>query len=196
MPYSVDMASNLFKIAIGGLALLAVGVSYRLATANRNDDFRNYEVGYTKLVGWKELPHSPNTLLLLQDPETKALLRCAATQVVSETNPEPDMDTVNIVKRVVRNARDNQPEWKTDHLKKFDNGKVHFELFRKANKGKTIIGAMAVRGNTTLLVSMSNTGEYAKDMAEGSYEPLLTFLSTIDLQVTDKWEKIHAKYED
>lgn len=190
------MAGNLVKIAIGGLVLAGAGVGYRIASAGKNVDFRNYEVGYTKLAGWKELPHSPNTLLLLQDPKTKTLLRCAATQIVSETNPEPDMDAINIVKRVVSNARENQPEWKTDHLEKFHNGKVHFELFKKTGKNKTIVGAMAVRGNTTVLVSISNTGEQAKKMAQGSYESLLEFLSSIDLQVTDKWEKIHARRED
>jgi hypothetical protein len=190
------MASNLFKIVVGGLVLAGAGVGYRLATANKNDDFRNYAVEYTKLAGWEELPHSPNTLVLLQDPKTKALLRCAATQVVSESNPEPDMDAENIVRRAVTNARENQPEWATDHLEKFNNGKVHFELFRKSNKNKTIIAAMAVRGNTTVLVSMSNTGEHAKQMAGGSYEPLLRFLNTIDLQVTDKWEKIHARLDE
>ncbi|MBC8066454.1 MAG: hypothetical protein H7Y17_16605 [Chlorobia bacterium] len=190
------MARGLTKIAVGGLVLVCAGIGYRLATANVNDDFRNYEVVFNKLEGWKELPHSPNTLLLMKHPPTNALLRCSATQIVSETNPEPDMDTTRIVQRVVQNAQENQPEWKTEHLKPYDNGKVGFELFRKTNSGKTIVGAMAVRGNTTLLVSMSNTGEGAKTMAQGNYELLLAFLKTVDLQVTDKWEKIHAKYEE
>lgn len=190
------MAGNLAKIAVGGLVLVGAGVGYRFATANKNTDFRNYEVGYQKLSGWNEIPHSPNTLLLMQHPKTNALLRCAATQVISESNPEPDMDAVNMVKRVVRNARDNQPEWKTEHLEKFDNGKVHFELFRKSNKSKTIVAAMAVRGNTTVLISISGTGEHAKVMADGNYQPLLDFLGTVDLKVTDKWQKIHANHKE
>ncbi len=190
------MATGTQKFVIGGALVLVAAVGYRLAFAKPNVDNLNYEVAFQKLAGWKELPHSPNTLLLLQHPKSKALIRASTTQIVADFNPEPEVDTPEMVKRVVENAQQNQPEWKTDHIEKFNNGKVEFELFRKTNKNKTIIAAMAVKGNTTLLVSMSNTGEGGKSMAAGKYEPLLDFLKTIELQVSDKWVKIHEKYED
>jgi hypothetical protein len=189
------MMKALPKIAICGLTLCVAAFGYRLATAKPNEDFRNYEVLFERLPGWKDLPHNPNTLLLMQHPETKALLRCSATQVVSETNPEPDMDTKNLVERVVQNAQENQPNWKTERMSDFTNGKVAFELFKKTNSGKTVVAAMAVRGNTTLLVSLSNTGPGAASLAVGEIEPLLAFLRTIDLQVTDKWIRIHEAYD-
>jgi hypothetical protein len=185
----------LLKIAICGVVLAAGAFAYKKVTAQPNEDYRNYEVVFQKLPGWNELPHNPNTLLLMRHPKTKALLRCSATQVVSETNPEPDMDTKKQIKQIVANANENQPEWKTELIKGFDNGKVEFEMFKKTNAGKTIIAALAVRGNTTLLVSISNTGKGALTLAEGNIEQLLDFLKTVDLQVTDKWVKMHERIE-
>jgi hypothetical protein len=175
------------KWVVLALFLSLVAVGYRLATRQPNEDFRNYEIVYAKPDGWKELPHSPNTLLLIQHPKTKALIRCAATQVVADRNPEPEMDTDNLIRRVVRNAREAQAEWKTDQMESFDNGKVRFAIYRKIGERKTVIGALSVRGNTTLLVSISNTGQGAKDLAAGKIEELVAFLKTFDMQETHKW---------
>lgn len=184
----------MLKIALGGLLLIGVGVGYRIATAKPNEDARNYEVVYKKPAGWQELPKNPNTLLLTRDPKSLDVLRCSATQIVAEMNAEPDVDTASLVKRVVQTAKENQPEWKTEQLDGFDNGKVSFEIFRKTGKHKTVVNAMAVRGNTTLLVSVSNTGLGAKKLVD-SHASLLAFLKTVDLQVTDKWIRIHDRLE-
>lgn len=181
------MAGFPVKYLAGALALIVLAAGYRFATKQPNEDNRNYEVLFTKPDGWRELPHNPNTLLFMQHEKSKALLRCATTQIVSETNPEPDMDTENVVKRAVENARSSQPEWKTDLLDNFDTGKVHFKLFRKVRKEKTIIVAMTAKGNTTLLVSVSNTGDGGRDLAAGKFEDFLAFLKTFDMQETQKW---------
>lgn len=180
------------KLAASGLLLITAGVGFRFATAKVNTDFRNYEVLFEVPKGWTELPKNPNTLLLIKHPKSQDLLRCSATQVVSEFNPEPDVDTMRMVNRVVLNAQENQPNWKTVRLKPFDNGKMGFELFQKTNEQKTIVVAMSVRGNTTVLVSVSNTGAGAKLLAE-NHDPLLDFLANMDLTVTDKWNQMHAR---
>jgi hypothetical protein len=188
------MASGFVKYGAAGLVVLAAAVGYRLAFAKPNTDNLNYEPSFRQLDGWKDLPHNPNTLALYLDPKTNAMLRASATQIVSDFNPEPDVDTKEMVRRVVENAQKNQPEYKTTRLKSYDNGRVVFEMFHKTNASKTIVGAMAVRGNTTLLVSISNTGEGGKRLAEGEIKPLLAFLDTFDLKVSDKWIRIHEKY--
>lgn len=104
------------------------------------------------------------------------------------------MDTASLVTRVVQTAKENQPEWETERLEGFNNGKVNFEIFRKTGKYKTVVNAMAVRGNTTLLVSLSNSGLGAKKLVD-SHASLLAFLKTVDLQVTDKWIRIHDRLE-
>lgn len=182
------MAGFPVKYAAGGLAIIVLAIGFRVATKHPIEDNRNYDILYAKPIGWKELPHNPNTLLLMRHPRTKALVRCAATQVVSESNPEPDMDTDNLVQRVVSNAQQSQAaEWKTESLNDIDTGKVRFGLFRKMNHNKTIIGAISVRGNTTLLVSISNTGEGAKELAAGRMDDFLAFLKTFDMRETHKW---------
>jgi hypothetical protein len=188
------MASRIAKIVgICGLAA-AAAVFYRFASAKPNEDFRNYEVVFIKPSGWMEIPKNPNTLLLVRHPQTQDLIRCSETQVVADHNPEPDVDTEAIVKRTVSNAQSNQPEWKTSRLPAYDNGRVQFELFCKRGANKTIVIAMAVRGNTTLLASISNTGARAA-VLERDYRPFLDFLATFDLRPTDKWDRLHEKYD-
>jgi len=181
------MAGFPWKYLAGGVAIIVIAAGYRFATKQPNEDFRNYEVLYQKPEGWEELPHNPNTLLFMRNKKTNALLRCAATQIVSDTNPEPDMDTENVVKRAVDNARQSQPDWTTDILQDIDTGRVQFKLFRKTKKEKTIILAMTAKGNTTLLVSVSNTGQGGRDLAEGRIDEFLAFLKTFDMQETHKW---------
>lgn len=196
MPYSNGMAFNVARVvlAVAGAAVL-LG-SYRLYTMQPNEDSANYEVHFKKLGHWKELPHNPNTLVLLQEPKTKALIRCSATQVVSDSNPEPDMDTANVTLRMVSNAKNNQAElWKTEEMKGHDNGKVKFSLFRKSNHGKAIMIAVAVRGNTTLVASLSNYGKGLESLSAVNQQDFYTFLNTIELEVTDKWNKLHERLD-
>ncbi len=195
MAYSKVVSKRLLRIGLVGLSLMVAGVGYRLATAKPKEDYRNYEVFFQVPAGWRELPKNPQTLLLARDPESLHLLRCSATQIVDDSNPEPEMDTAAMVDRAVENAQENQPEWMTERLKSYSNGKVDFGLFRKCHAEKTVIVAMAVRGNTTLVVSLSNTGKGAKALAS-SHAPLLAFLDSIDLRVTDKWIQIHEPYEE
>ena len=188
------MAGRIAKVAgFCGLAVVAV-VGYRIAFAKPNEDFRNYEVIYTKPAGWREIPKNPNTLLLVRHPQTQDLIRCSETQVVADHNPEPDVDTEAIVQRTVLNAQSNQPEWKTSRLPAYDNGRIEFQLFRKRSANKTIVIAMAVKGNTTLLASISNTGPRAAVLAK-DYRPFLDFLASFDFRQTDKWDRLHEKYD-
>jgi len=189
------MATRYARLGLVGLLLCGIGVGYRLATAKPNEDHRNYEVLFTKPAGWKLLPKKPNTLLLAQQPQTKTLLRCSATQVVSDVNPEPDMDTTFLTERFIRSAQANQPEFKTKRLPSLDNGKVKFEIFRKSNAQKTIQIAIAVRGNTTLIISASNAGSLAKSMQESVSKELADFLLTIELEATDKWKTLHNELD-
>ncbi len=189
------MATRYARLGLVGLLLCGIGVAYRLATAKPNEDHRNYEVLFTKPAGWKLLPKKPNTLLLAQQPQTKTLLRCSATQVVSDVNPEPDMDTTFLTERFIRSAQANQPEFKTKRLPSLDNGKVKFEIFRKSNAQKTIQIAIAVRGNTTLIISASNAGSLANSMQESVSKELADFLLTIELEATDKWKTLHNELD-
>jgi len=185
-------------LAIFGAAVVLIGgaATYRLATAKVNEDNRNYEVKYSELQGWRHEPKNHSTLLLQRDPKSKALLRVSATQVVDEANPEPDIDTKALVARTVKSAVDNQPEWTTAPIGTYKTTDAEFGMIRKTNPGKTIIIAIAVRGNTTFVASLSNFGEGGKRLAEGKYEPLLAFLDSVRLVESDKWTKIHEKYEE
>ena len=184
-------------LGIAGIAvvLIAGSAAYRLATAKVNESNVNYEVTFEHLPGWKKVEMSPNTLALMRDPKTNALLRASATQVVDELNPEPEIDTMAIVHRTVQNAVENQPEWDTVPMGTYKTDHIEFGLIKKSNPGKTIIIAMAVKGNTTFVASLSNFGVGGKELAAGKYQPLLAFLDTVKLTASDKWIKIHEKYD-
>lgn len=184
-------------LAFVGVAVIVIGGSaaYRLATAKVNTDNKNYDIEFKHLDGWKQERMNPNTLALIRDPKTKALLRASATHVVDEENPEPDIDTKALVARTVRNAVENQPEWKTEPIGNYKTDNAEFGLIKKTNPGKTIIIAIAVRGNTTFVASLSNFGEGGKQLAAGKYQPLLAFLDSVRLVESDKWVKMHEKYD-
>lgn len=188
------MAVAMAKLALAGALLVAGVLIYRSATAKPNEDHRNYEVTFEMPKGWKELPRNPNTLLLARNPDNRALLRCSATQVVSDFNPEPEMDSKNLVAHVVETAQRKQPEWITDRLESYHNGRISFEIFRKSNANKTIQVAMAVRGNTTVVVSVSQPGNALK-ASKAISGALLSFLDSVDLTQTDKWTELHRQLD-
>ncbi|MBN9503706.1 MAG: hypothetical protein BGO01_05040 [Armatimonadetes bacterium 55-13] len=182
------MTGTWVRVAMVGLAGVIAAGAVRYATRGANEDYRNYEILYAVPKEWKLLPHNPSTLLLAQHPKTQAIIRCSTTQIVASANPEPDVDTEGTIRNVVRTARRNQPEWKTDELEKHPAQNFDFGMYRKVQPGHTIVGAMCVKGNTTLLVTISSRGPAAITAAEGELNEFLAFLNTFEMRETHKWD--------
>jgi hypothetical protein len=189
------MANRTPLLAALAIAIAGGFIGYQVAFAESGENNLNYEVQFDKPKGWIELPQSPSTLLLARDPKTRDLIRCSYAQVVDDANPDPQMNTKRFASQVVTNAKSNQPGWQTDRIGEYDNGTIAFELVQKAHQGKTIIIALAVRGNTTFITSVSNSGKRGAEIAKGDYDKFRTFLNSIRFVPSDKWRLLQQKYD-
>jgi hypothetical protein len=132
--------------------------------AERIESVKNFEIGHERLTGWKAVPHGPQTLFLYRDPQTKLLLRGAVNQVVSEFNPTPELKTEELAQFFIDRTVENQPDWKATKLESVEAKGTSFRMIRREKKDKCVVTAVAVRGNTTLLVSLSGNAKELKDI--------------------------------
>jgi hypothetical protein len=113
------------------------------------------------MAGWKEVPHGPQTLFLYRDPKTGLLLRGAVNQIIADVNPTPELHTDGIAQHFIDRTKENMPDWNVAKAYGDVAGAdgMRFRLIRRERPGKCVITAFAVKGNTTLIVSLSANGE-------------------------------------
>jgi len=123
---------------------------------------KNYAIAHEKPSSWTSIPHGPQTLFSYFDPKSHLMVRGSVNQIVAEYNPTPDMDTDHTAQFYIDRTHDNQPEWTAEMMDTAPGDNTSFRLIRRARKDKCVITAFAVKGNTTLLVTLSANG---KDIA-------------------------------
>jgi hypothetical protein len=145
---------------------------------------KNYVLAFAKPDGWRAEGHGPQTLFKYQDPKSDLILRGAVNQVISEVNPTPDLDTDGIAQFYVDRTTDNMPTWTAEKLGKVDAGGTSFELVRRATNDRVVVTAYAVKGNTTVLVSL-----FGKDGAMKRVDPGIpdfkSYLATLSIHEKD-----------
>lgn len=149
----------------------------------------NFEIAYPKAAGeWVVMPHGPQTLFLYSDKKKGLLLRGAVNQMISDVNPTPDLDRDNLAQLMVDNTHDNMPGWTAAIEDKVDARGTSFRLVRRSENKHVVVTAFAVKGNTTVLISLSarngNAEQVDRDMAE-----FHSFISQVTFTKADssKW---------
>lgn len=170
---------------LGFAALAVFGIGGAIAythkrEADREESVLNYRIDHVPPHGWQKMPPSPQTLFAYRNPKTTLLLRGAVNQVVSDENPTPDMKTDNIAQYYVDLTGENQPNWKAQMLDSVNCEGSRFRLIRRETKGKCVITAYTVKGNTTLLVSLSADGDKVPEI-DREMPDFRHFLSTVKL---------------
>jgi hypothetical protein len=127
----------------------------------RAESSANYAIKYAELDGWKEIPHSPQAIFLYQHPQTKMLVRGAVNQVIADFNPTPGMNTREIARYYIERTQENMPDWTAENIGVVE-GQTDFHLIRRESHDKVVITAFSVKGNTTLLVTLSGTKKHEK----------------------------------
>jgi hypothetical protein len=138
--------------------------------------------------GWDRLRHGPQTLFLYGDRKKGLLLRGSVNQMIDDVNPTPDLDRDGLAKTVVENTHDNMKGWSAEVQDKVDSPSASFRIVRRSEKDHTVVTAFCVKGNTTLLVSLSGRAGYAEQVDKDMPE-FRKFLSEVVLTKTDmsKW---------
>jgi len=176
--------------AIAGGVFIA---AKRYADGNAGD-VRNFAIEYGKPDGWKTIPHSPQTLFLFRHPETNLLMRGAQNQVVSDVNPTPDMHSEGVANFYIDTTKQNMKDWTAKKIESVEGRDVEFHLIDRARKGKRVISAFGVKGNTTLIVSLSGNDDEV-DAIDAALPDFRKYLASIEFQPTqpDEFGRIVAR---
>lgn len=170
--------------------VLVAALAYTFVKGKRNEEMSaNFSIKIPDpFSGWERLQHGPQALFLYGERKKGLLLRGSVNQMIDDVNPTPDLDRDNLAQLVVDNTHDNMPGWSAAIQDKVDANGASFRIVRRSEKKHVVVTAFCVKGNTTLLVSLSgrdgNVEQVDKDMPE-----FRTFLSEVALTKTDlsKW---------
>lgn len=141
----------------------------------------NYKLAYTMPKGWTAIHHSPTTLFAYKNGDG-VVIKGGHTQIVSDENPTPDLDRDHLSEQFAEVTRDNLG-WKATmgDVISFPGGT--YRLVRREGGDRTIISAVAVRGNTTILISMAGIGK-AKSHVDEDMPIYKDFLEHSSLTLT------------
>ena len=168
---------------VGVLLAGGVFVGARQWVETWKGDVRNFAIGYEKPSGWEPEDHAPQTLFLYRHPKSNLLLRGAQSQVVSNVNPTPELNGEGIANFYVETTRSNQENWTAKLHSRIPTDAVEFHLIDRGTKGKRVISAFGVKGNTTLIVSLSGNGDEVKEM-DAAIPDFTAFLKSIEFKPT------------
>jgi hypothetical protein len=158
----------------------AVYAEHRRAT-NAELANRNYYLLFSTPKGWVPIPHSPEALFLYREPKTNLLLRGAMSDVVSDSNPTPELDTDGTAQWILDITSENMKDWTGQLLDVVDAQGTKFRLVRRSKSDKCVVSAVAVEGNTTALVTLSaDKGQLAS--IDGEMPAFRQYLATLGFQ--------------
>ncbi len=177
-------------LSIAALVIVGGGFSYTLL--KRQQDIvstENFEISVPPPAkGWHALDHGPQTLFLYSHNEKGLILRGAVNQMVSSVNPTPNLDRDGLAQLMVDNTHDNMPGWTADVKDVVKCKGTSFRVIRRSEKKHVVVTAFAVKGNTTVLISLAGRDDKAdqvdKDMAE--FEKFVTSV-TMTKADSSKW---------
>lgn len=121
-------------------------------------DATNYEVFYHPPAGWDTERPGPQQLFRFRHPQTKVFIIGAVSRVVDEINPTPELTTDGIAEQYIQVTERNFDGWNARRLADETRGDERFSVIERAGPDRTTLTAYAVRGNTTLIVSMGANG--------------------------------------
>jgi hypothetical protein len=167
--------------------VLIGGLAYSTFKGRSNADMSaNYSINIPKpQQGWEKLPHGPQTYFLYGQPKKGLLLRGSVNQMIDSVNPTPELDRDHLARLIVDNTHDNQPGWTAEIQNEVIEAKgTSFRIVRRSEKHHVVVTAFSVKGNTTLLISLSGRDGYADEVDKDMPE-FRQFLGEVALTKTD-----------
>jgi hypothetical protein len=151
LPYRGTIAFSLIAIAGAG------GSLWYLRHIQGNNS--NYQLIRPEPVGWKAVPHGPQTLFLYRNPKTGLLLRGAQSQIVAEFNPTPNDTNDTVAQYYVDRTHENLKGWTAEVTDKVQAKNGSYQIIDRQRDGKRVVSAFGVLGNSTFIVSLSGNGK-------------------------------------
>jgi hypothetical protein len=138
---------------------VAIGTYSQVRAEQQKLSIANYDLEYATFIDWKSIPHSPYLLFTFKHPSADIRLMGGTNQIVSESNPTPEMDTDGIAKHYLEVTKSNFKGWKASELQDAMGPDLRFSMIRRESGARAVINCFAVRGNTTVLVSLTASNE-------------------------------------
>ncbi|AIE88121.1 hypothetical protein [Fimbriimonas ginsengisoli] len=176
-----SMSRTTPMLAIGLIFIAAFAWFRRANAAASPDTYANYSLVYALPSGWKEIPHSPQAIFLFRSLHSDLLMRGAMNDVVADYNPTPDLDRDGLAQWMLDITAANLKSWKGEMLDTVNgtNGTT-FRLVRRWSPDKCVVSAIAVRGNTSIVVTLSGD-ERKVDILDQEMPAFRTYLTTLGM---------------
>ena len=167
---------------LGVLSALAFAGYYR---EQQKIASSNYAVNYPMApVGWISIPHGPQTLFVFQNLKDKTEIRGGVNQVISDFNPTPELGTESVAQYYIDRTTQNMPDWTAKKLGSIAGKNTTFCLIKRTRKGKEVVSAFAVQGNTTVVMTLASP-EKVGSSVEPEMKKFESFLSNVSLDKKD-----------
>jgi hypothetical protein len=172
-------------VLYGGLAIAFVAFLYSNVLKDSMADAKTYRLKHERPLRWQELPPTPLVLFLYEDPLTKDTIRGSVNSVVADRVALPELDTNGIANHMIQVTESNLPGWKAKMLKDVSAGPLRYRIVRREKEGRCVITAFAVKGNTTVLISLAASGSKAANLEDRHLPFFEKFLAQTTLVPND-----------
>jgi hypothetical protein len=188
MSFTRGRRSKLMSVLVAAVILGTFGgyVSWAKNIKRAKELSLNYLVSYPgPPKGWESVPHSPRALFLYQRKGSNIMINAGLNQLEDDINPTPDLGTENLANQVIDMTRDNMPGWTAEKLDSVEAGGTSFRLVKRVNADHIVINAFTVKGNTTLLISLTGRGVTSSKNIEKSLDDFRHLLSSVNLTLSN-----------
>jgi len=127
----------------------------------------NYELVFSLPSGWKSKPITPGMAFVYENDTSHLSMRGAVNNVVSEVNPTPELNAEAIIKQYQHITKDNLVGWQCKVLEPVEGRDAQFRLIRRWTHDRCVVSAVAVRGNTTIIIALIGHDESLPRVDEG-----------------------------
>jgi hypothetical protein len=124
-----------------------------------SDSAENFQLDAPQFSNWKRADGGPIRKVVYRHPEADLRLQATLTQVRAGYNPTPELDSEALANQYVRTTREKMPTFRARRLGRVDAGPTRFELVERVGPDRAMVCAIAVRGNTTAVVSLIGVGK-------------------------------------
>jgi hypothetical protein len=169
-------------LGLGIAVLIAGAYAYRQQSLARTEESTaNFRLLFDTPQGWMPVPHSPQALFLFKNPGSKLLMRGAMNDVVAEYNPTPELDRDGLAKYMLDVTDLNLKDWRGSMLGTVSAQGTSFRLIKRWSPQKCVVSAVAVRGNTSVVVTLSGNQRQAQSIDQALPE-FRSYLSTLGME--------------
>lgn len=167
-------------IALAAIAIGAIGYAYHWRVKSV-DDAKNYQLVFDLPDGWKKMPLTPGMAFIFQNKASHISMRGAVNNMVAEYNPTPDMDAQAIIGQYVTITEQNLTGWHYQMLQPVLAHGTEFKLIRRWTDTRCVVSAVAVQGNTTVIIALVGADKYKSHVDEGM-DDFRNYLATLSLK--------------